>query len=153
MGTYSIPVSVATFKGCYLIILSLKSCLGTPVRYSLCVVNTISGAISQYWPTFNVAPSMCTECCFALFCYGLIMRSWWIYNICLPIAFRVTSLALGQSYDCPSASEVTLMDLEKSTNTKPQQNRNKHKPCAYSLFMYWGFSHHIPLLSKHDPVE
>ena len=26
----------------------------------------------------------------------------------LPISFRVTSLTLGQSYDCPSASEVTL---------------------------------------------
>ena len=27
-----------------------------------------------------------------------------------PISCRVTSLALGQSYDCPSASEVTLKD-------------------------------------------
>ena len=30
-----------------------------------------------------------------------------------PISFRVTSLALGQSYDCPSASEVTLKDAGK----------------------------------------
>ena len=32
---------------------------------------------------------------------------------CLPISFRVTSLALGQSCDCPSASDVTLKDIGK----------------------------------------
>ena len=31
----------------------------------------------------------------------------------LPIFFRVTSLALGQSHDCPSAGEVTLKDMGK----------------------------------------
>ena len=29
------------------------------------------------------------------------------------ISFRVASLALGQSYDCPSASEVTLKDMDE----------------------------------------
>ena len=28
--------------------------------------------------------------------------------------FRITSLALGQSYDCASASEVNLKDIGKS---------------------------------------
>ena len=36
-----------------------------------------------------------------------------IYMIKLHIFFRVASLALGQSYDCPSASEVTLKDVVK----------------------------------------
>ena len=31
----------------------------------------------------------------------------------LPISFGVASLALGQSYDCPSASEKTLKDMGK----------------------------------------
>ena len=31
----------------------------------------------------------------------------------LPISFRVTSQALGQSYDCPSAYEVILKDMGK----------------------------------------
>ena len=31
----------------------------------------------------------------------------------LPISFRVASLAFGQSYDCPSASEATLKDMSK----------------------------------------
>ena len=39
------------------------------------------------------------------------VSSKWICVIYLPILFRVTSLALGQSYDCPSASEVTLKDM------------------------------------------
>ena len=29
----------------------------------------------------------------------------------LPVSFWVASLALGQSYDCPSASEATLKDM------------------------------------------
>ena len=35
------------------------------------------------------------------------------YQSVLPISFKVTSLALGQSYDCPSASEVTLKNMDK----------------------------------------
>ena len=31
----------------------------------------------------------------------------------VPISFRITSLALGQSYDCPSASEATLKYMGK----------------------------------------
>ena len=31
----------------------------------------------------------------------------------VPISFRVTSLALGQSYDCPSACEATLKNMSK----------------------------------------
>ena len=31
----------------------------------------------------------------------------------MPISFMVTSLALGQLYDCPSASEVTMKDMGK----------------------------------------
>ena len=37
----------------------------------------------------------------------------------LIMSFRVTSLALGQSYDCPSASEVTLKDMGVIASTKP----------------------------------
>ena len=45
----------------------------------------------------------------------------YICMIYLPISFRVTSLALGQSY-CPSASEVTLKDMGKIDNINPQPN-------------------------------
>ena len=50
----------------------------------------------------------------------------------LPIFFRVASLALGQSHDCPNASEVTLKNISKSDsfqNYKTQQNVNHmHDP-------------------------
>ena len=37
-------------------------------------------------------------------------------QLILRIFFRVTPLALGQSYDCHSASEVTLNDMNKQIN-------------------------------------
>ena len=36
-----------------------------------------------------------------------------IWDLYLLIYFRVASLVLGQSYDCPSASEVTLKYMDK----------------------------------------
>ena len=46
-------------------------------------------------------------------CWCYITRAYWIHGMCLPISFRVTSPVLGQSNDCPSASEVTLTDWGK----------------------------------------
>ena len=54
-----------------------------------------------------------------------------------PLSCRVTWLALGQSYDCPSASEVTLKHMgnyiiwmrKNSTTT----NQSPTKPCVYSM--------------------
>ena len=51
----------------------------------------------------------------------------------LSIFIRVALLALGQSLDCHSASEVSLMDMGKSVNVKPQQSTAKQNPCAYFL--------------------
>ena len=47
-----------------------------------------------------------------LFCYLFML----LHTINLPISFRVDSVALGQSYDCPSATEVTLKSIG---NIKP----------------------------------
>ena len=50
----------------------------------------------------------------------------WINVVYLPISSRVTSLALGQSYDCPSATDVTLKDMvEVNQHQTPQQNTNR----------------------------
>ena len=50
----------------------------------------------------------------------------------LSIFIRVALLALGQSLDCHTASEVSLMDMGKSmyNHNKAQQS---NKPCAYFL--------------------
>ena len=37
----------------------------------------------------------------------------WCKSLYFMVCFRVTSLALGQSLDCPSASEVTLKEMGK----------------------------------------
>ena len=47
--------------------------------------------------------------CFAL--YGIVL---WLHVFYLPIFFMVVSLALGQSYDCPSACEATLKNVSKN---------------------------------------
>ena len=43
---------------------------------------------------------------FAVLCCGFILTDF-------PISIRLTSLALGQSNDCPSASKATLMNMDK----------------------------------------
>ena len=70
--------------------------------------------------------------CFALFGGGY-MSCLWIHVIYIPISFRVASLALGQSYDCPSASEATQKDMGKSINTIYTTN---HELCALFLGMF-----------------
>ena len=44
--------------------------------------------------------------CFAVLCCGYTLTDF-------PISIRLTSLALWQSNDCPSASKATLMNLDK----------------------------------------
>ena len=52
------------------------------------------------------------------------------YRLILSIFFRVTSLALGQSYDCPSANEAILKNMDKNFTRIHQKlwyNHNKTK--------------------------
>ena len=44
--------------------------------------------------------------CFAVLCCGFTLTDF-------PISIRLTSLALLQSTDCPSASKATLMNMDK----------------------------------------
>ena len=45
--------------------------------------------------------------------FDIVIRSILIWVIHSPILFRDASLAVGQSYDCPSASEATLKNVGK----------------------------------------
>ena len=58
------------------------------------------------------------------YAHGFVLFGYVIHIMYLPISFRVTSLALGQSYDCPSGSKVTLKDMGKSDSIKTQQSIN-----------------------------
>ena len=50
--------------------------------------------------------NMHTVFCFAVLCCGYTLTDF-------PISIRLTSLALWQSNDCPSASKATLMNMDK----------------------------------------
>ena len=78
--------------------------------------------------------------CFAVLCCGYTLTD-------SPISTRLTSLALWQSNDCPSASKATLMNMDKYficdfimndciTTTK----QSTTKPCAYFL----GYTVDVP---------
>ena len=54
----------------------------------------------------------------------------------LSISFRVTSLALGQSYDCPSASKVTLQDMHKINHYLTTTEHNKVRTMCIILGVY-----------------
>ena len=61
----------------------------------------VSGISIQYIPR-----NMHTGFCFAVLCCGYTLTDF-------PISIRLTSLALWQSNDCPSASKATLMNTDK----------------------------------------
>ena len=69
-----------------------------------------------------------------------ICNSSCIHLIYLDFYFRVTSLEPGQSYDCPSASEVTLNDMGKfykyQTSIKYSKMRTVHN-CYNILQKTW----------------
>ena len=70
--------------------------------------------------------------CFAVLCCGYTLTDF-------PISITLTSLALWQSNDCPSASKATLMNMDKYSRefimndciTTTKQSTTK--PCAYFL--------------------
>ena len=88
----------------------------------------------------------------ALLCFVVV---WYRF---LPISFRVTSLALGQSYDCPSASEVNLKDMGKLVTwihkeliTERQQNsaQQNQVPISWDILCPLWF----PLKRKGGQVD
>ena len=61
----------------------------------------------QYIPRSTVYPKKYAHgFCFAVLCCGYTLTDF-------PISIRLTSLALWQSNDCPSASKATLMNIDK----------------------------------------
>ena len=106
--------------------------------------------IKKYFPSITLK--------FWPFCTPPHKRTWWLswelgkvtrsylWKVCVLlwlgrnqffiISFRVTSLALGQSYDCPSASEATLKDMEKQITCN--QNKAKHNTTVHRLNLTSG---------------
>ena len=58
-----------------------------------------------YTVLYSISQEICGFCC-AVLCCGYTLTDF-------PISIRLTSLALWQSNDCPSASKATLMNMDK----------------------------------------
>ena len=69
--------------------------------------------------------------CFAVLCRGYTL-------IDFPISIRLTSLALWQSNDCPSASKVTLMNMDKYFMWIHYERLHNHNK-ANDICIIWQF--------------
>ena len=78
--------------------------------------------------------------CFAVLCWGYTLTDF-------PISIRLTSLALWQSNDCPSASKATLMNMDRYfmwIHYERLRNHNKakhNKTVCIFLGIYCSYIH------------
>ena len=85
--------------------------------------------------------------CFAVLCCGYTLTDF-------PISIRLTSLALWQSNDCPSASKATLMNMDKyfmwiHYERLHNHNKAKHnKPVCIFLGIYYIYPMNLPWLQQ-----
>ena len=90
--------------------------------------------------------------CFAVLCCGYTLTDF-------PISIRLTSLALWQSYDCPSASRATLMNMDKyfmGIHYERLRNHNKakhNKTVCIFLEIYCMVEVLYPRVSFHQAVR
>ena len=88
--------------------------------------------------------------CFAVLCWGYTLTDF-------PISIRLTSLALWQSNDCPSASKATLMNMDKyfmwiHYERLHNHNKAKHnKTVCIFLGIYCILSHDLERLPTLRP--
>ena len=80
----------------------------TPLVIFVCthIHETIVCYLAQLWLPTVYPKKYAHGFCFAVLCCGYTLTD-------LPISIRLTSLALWQSNDCPSASKATLMNMDK----------------------------------------
>ena len=103
------------------------------------------------WQKLTVYPKKYTHgFCFAVLCCGYTLTDF-------PISIRLTSLALWQSNDCPSASKATLMNMDKYfmwIHYERLHNHNKAKHnktlciflgiyCTYDWWSRWTWKKRI----------
>ena len=80
--------------------------------------------------------------CFAVLCCGYTLTDF-------PISIRLTSLALWQSNDCPSASKATLMNMDKyfmwihyeRLHNHNQAKHNKTVCIFLGIYCIWFHKH------------
>ena len=78
----------------------IKENIKGPSHWSLCGYSFTTLDVTVYPKKYA------HDFCFAVLCCGYTLTDF-------PISIRLTSLALWQSNDCPSASKATLMNIDK----------------------------------------
>ena len=99
---------------------------------------------------FTVYPKKYTHVfCFAVLCCGYTLTDF-------PISIRLTSLALWQSNDCPSASKATLMNMDKYfmwIHYERLHNHNKAKHNKTVCIFHGIYCRHNPANMLTDSVS
>ena len=77
--------------------------------------------------------------CFAVLCCGYTLTDF-------PISIRLTSLALWQSNDCPSASNATLMNMDKYFMWIHYERLHNHNKAKHNKTVHisWDILYHNP---------
>ena len=89
--------------------------------------------------------------CFAVLCCGYTLTDF-------PISIRLTSLALWQSIDCPSASRATLMNMDIyfmwiHYELLHNHNKAKHNKTVYIFLGIYCMPFRVLLKENHIAVE
>ena len=101
-----------TTKSCWILKQDTLPYVHILIRLHWCLVSQRSISICLIFcmfvqPVYTVYPKKYAHgFCFAVLCCGYTLTDF-------PISIRLTSLALWQSNDCPSASKATLMNMDK----------------------------------------
>ena len=110
----------------------------------------MQGANNMFLKYVSSVKSMIGCCCCWLVLDQVVLWHWTcekpLHVIHLLIFFRITSLALGQSYDCPSASEVILNNMGKTNSYQTTTKHNK----AWTVYIILGMYYIIMAIESDD---
>ena len=88
--------------------------------------------------------------CFAVLCCGYTLTDF-------PISIRLTSLALWQSNDCPSASKATLMNMDKYIMWIHYERLHNHNKAKHNktvcIFLGIYCSHNTVIMSMSRLID
>ena len=86
--------------------------------------------------------------CFAVLCCGYTLTDF-------PISIKLTSLALWQSNDCPSASKATLMNMDKYFMWIHYERFHNHNKAKHNkpVCIFLGIYCRLGLSETHTPVS
>ena len=123
------------------------NCLQGWTDAALCLVEFHGMDALQYIP--RNMHTVFALLCFAVLCCGYTLADF-------PISIRLTSLALWQSNDCPSASKATLMNMDKyfmwiHYERLHNHNKAKHNKTVCIFFgIYCSFKLSNTLMKIHE---